>query len=244
MLLLKCFNIKKDYLLYSRNYFRTLKSLEVFNTCFQILILTQESYLLGFFFRYNGHLFSVYLVFNYCLKEYTCKLQDNNLYFVPNIGVDTNGWCPMFLMRMCLGDIYMTNQSSSGIRRPPCKKCGLQVCTSHQELFDSVVANLMYREFVVYDRCQTYPEYIIWYKWTIEKLNYSKISRKDVCHFFFIVSIICIQNKPKRWRHAYLFQNWKKMFINFQDFKKVFIWFFSQMSESLQYFIGKKDQSE
>lgn len=120
----------------------------------------------------------------------------------------------------------MTNQSSSGIRRPPCKKCGLQVCTSHQELFDSVVANLMYREFVVYDRCQTYPEYIIWYKWTIEKLNYSKISRKNVCHFFFIVSIICIQNKPKRWRHAYLFQNWKKMFINFQDFKKVFIWFF------------------
>lgn len=79
-------------------------------------------------------------------------------------GVDTNGCRPMFLMRMCLGDIYITNISSSGIRRPPCKKCGLQVCTSHQELFDSVVANFLAREFVVYDRSQSYPEYLIWYK--------------------------------------------------------------------------------
>lgn len=185
MLLLKCFNIKKRLFIIFKKLFSHLEISRSVQYLFSNIDLTQESYLLGFFFRYNWHLFSIYLVFNYCLKEYTCKLQDNNLYFVPNIGVDTNGWCPMFLMRMCLGDIYMTNQSSSGIRRPPCKKCGLQVCTSHQELFDSVVANLMYREFVVYDRCQTYPEYIIWYKWTIEKLNYSKISRKNVCHFFF-----------------------------------------------------------
>lgn len=81
-----------------------------------------------------------------------------------NLGVDTKGCHPMFLMRMCLGDIYMTSRSAAGIRRPPCKKCGRQMCTSHQEIYDSVVANFMAREFVVYDRSQSYPEYLIWYQ--------------------------------------------------------------------------------
>ncbi|XP_061184934.1 uncharacterized protein LOC133192948 [Saccostrea echinata] len=78
-------------------------------------------------------------------------------------GADINGCRPMFLMRMCLGDIYMTTQKG-GFKRPPCKKCGRMVCTSHQEIYDSVVASFSYREFVVYDRCQSYPEYLIWYK--------------------------------------------------------------------------------
>ena len=98
------------------------------------------------------------------LQVYMCvKTSYINLeYFVaPN----TKGQRPMFLIRMCLGDVYLTG-SGGGFRRPPCKKCSNPTCTTHQALYDSVVANggaFSDREFVVYDRNQTYPEYIIWY---------------------------------------------------------------------------------
>ena len=30
--------------------------------------------------------------------------------------------------------------------------------------FDSVVANMLHREFIVYDHKQAYPEYIVWFR--------------------------------------------------------------------------------
>lgn len=87
------------------------------------------------------------------------------LFFVFFIGPNHKGENPMFLIRMCLGDVFLTN-SGGNFKRPPCKKCPNIVCTTHLETYDSVVANggsFSDREFVVYDRNQSYPEYLIWY---------------------------------------------------------------------------------
>ncbi|XP_061184932.1 protein mono-ADP-ribosyltransferase PARP15-like [Saccostrea echinata] len=78
---------------------------------------------------------------------------------------NSRNYFPMFLVRMCLGDIYLTDTEEKYVR-PPCKKCNNSVCTVHQEIHDSVVANggdFVDCEFVVYDRHQSYPEYLIWY---------------------------------------------------------------------------------
>ncbi|XP_062602530.1 protein mono-ADP-ribosyltransferase PARP15-like isoform X2 [Saccostrea cucullata] len=80
-------------------------------------------------------------------------------------GCDSKNRYPMFLVRMSLGDIYLTN-SGGNYKRPPCKICTNPVCATHQEIHDSVMANggaFSDREFVVYDRNQSYPEYLIWY---------------------------------------------------------------------------------
>ncbi|XP_062602556.1 protein mono-ADP-ribosyltransferase PARP15-like [Saccostrea cucullata] len=81
-------------------------------------------------------------------------------------GTNTKGERPMFLVRMCLGDVFLTNNIDTNFRRAPCKKCSSAYCTSHHEMYDSVVANggaFSDREFVVYDRNQSYPEFLIWY---------------------------------------------------------------------------------
>lgn len=73
----------------------------------------------------------------------------------------------MFLIRMCLGDVYLTKQDCNSFKRPPQKKNPNQAGGTQQDLYDSVVANggaFSHREFVVYDRNQAYPEYLIWYK--------------------------------------------------------------------------------
>ncbi|XP_076071626.1 protein mono-ADP-ribosyltransferase PARP14-like [Mytilus galloprovincialis] len=49
-------------------------------------------------------------------------------------------------------------------KRPPCKTCNSDLCTTHPELYDSVVAEFGRREFVVYDSYKCYPEYLITYK--------------------------------------------------------------------------------
>lgn len=80
-------------------------------------------------------------------------------------GCDQQNRYPMFLIRMGLGDIFLT-QKENRFKRPPCKVCTTNVCLKHQELHDSVMANggaFSHREFVVYDRNQSYPEYLIWY---------------------------------------------------------------------------------
>ncbi len=69
----------------------------------------------------------------------------------------------MFLMRVCLGDIFITT-TKNNYRRPPCKQCYTDTCTNHADLFDSVVAEFVAREFVVFDRTKCYPEYLITYK--------------------------------------------------------------------------------
>ncbi|XP_076118299.1 protein mono-ADP-ribosyltransferase PARP15-like [Mytilus galloprovincialis] len=69
----------------------------------------------------------------------------------------------MFLMRVCLGDIFIT-KTCNKYKRPPCKTCGNDFCTTHPELYDSVVAEFNMRELVVYDSSKCYPEYLITYK--------------------------------------------------------------------------------
>ncbi|XP_062573463.1 protein mono-ADP-ribosyltransferase PARP12-like [Saccostrea cucullata] len=73
----------------------------------------------------------------------------------------------MLLLRMCLGDVFIT-RSQGKFFRPPCRKCNDLFCKKHQELYDSVVAEtggyFRDREFVVYEKNQVYPEYLILYK--------------------------------------------------------------------------------
>lgn len=82
------------------------------------------------------------------------------------VGPNSKGECPMFLIRMCLGDVYLTGQGGA-FKRPPNKTNSSKGGGTQQDLYDSVVANggsFSDREFVVYDRNQAYPEYLIWYK--------------------------------------------------------------------------------
>src|SRR5690554_5341375 len=66
----------------------------------------------------------------------------------------------MFLSRVTLGSPFHTQTAHKNHRRPPerqDKNC----------LFDSLVGKLpsmRYREFIVYDRSQCYPEFLIEYK--------------------------------------------------------------------------------
>ncbi|KAK3607032.1 hypothetical protein CHS0354_020462 [Potamilus streckersoni] len=75
----------------------------------------------------------------------------------------------MFLMRMVLGNIYIcTDSNPHKYRRPPCRTCFLDDCADAKHThgyFDSVVGDMgkLFREFVVYDKSQCYPEYIITY---------------------------------------------------------------------------------
>ena len=83
----------------------------------------------------------------------------------------------MLIARVLLGDVYVC-ETARHFRRPPCKGvgCNLDDCSTH-ELFDSVMGvgkssgkRLLFREFIVYDRQQCYPDYIIkykriWYTW-------------------------------------------------------------------------------
>ena len=65
----------------------------------------------------------------------------------------------MFLGRVCLGYPHHTARSMPNTRRPP-------EMTQHipGRPFDSILADVgatKYREFIVYDKAQTYPEYLI-----------------------------------------------------------------------------------
>ncbi|KAK3577719.1 hypothetical protein CHS0354_002932 [Potamilus streckersoni] len=81
----------------------------------------------------------------------------------------TPGEKKMFLMRMVLGNMFVcTDPNPHKYRRPPCKTCIKDDCANarHTEgYFDSVVGDMgkLFREFVVYDKNQCYPEYIITY---------------------------------------------------------------------------------
>ena len=92
------------------------------------------------------------------------------------VGHNQNGEYFMFLMRMCLGDIFITQSEKINYIRPPCRQCSSTRCSQHPQTFDSVVADggsFSHREFVVYDRAQCYPEYVITYKaWTFAKFCY------------------------------------------------------------------------
>ncbi|KAL3880865.1 hypothetical protein ACJMK2_033071, partial [Sinanodonta woodiana] len=71
----------------------------------------------------------------------------------------------MFLVRACLGEVYIES-SSTAHQRPPCRQCKQDKCTNHSNLYDSVVGegSWNFREFVLYERMQVYPEYLITYR--------------------------------------------------------------------------------
>ena len=75
----------------------------------------------------------------------------------------------MFLIRMLLGNCYLcTKHNPTKYRRPPCANmhCLSDACKekSHGS-FDSVIgqSGRLFREFVVYQAEQCYPEYLITY---------------------------------------------------------------------------------
>lgn len=73
----------------------------------------------------------------------------------------------MFLVRVLLGNIYRA-KGRHQYKHPPCTKCLNDECTNqNHKHFDSVVADFgggsLFREFIVYNASQCYPEYIITY---------------------------------------------------------------------------------
>ncbi|CAC5370449.1 unnamed protein product [Mytilus coruscus] len=71
----------------------------------------------------------------------------------------------MLLMRLLLGDMYVTGKPEKFVT-PPCASCLKTDCVKgHHTSFDSVVADgkWMFREFIVYRSEQCYPEYLITY---------------------------------------------------------------------------------
>lgn len=73
----------------------------------------------------------------------------------------------MLLVRMCLGDICLYDLPVAH-RRAPCKRCRNDNCKAHKpkDFYDSVVGDgkWLFREFIVYDKRQAYPEYLITYE--------------------------------------------------------------------------------
>ncbi|KAK3597471.1 hypothetical protein CHS0354_041890 [Potamilus streckersoni] len=78
---------------------------------------------------------------------------------------DQDGEKKMFLVRACLGEIYIHNGEQYEFKRAPCKACQKDKCLCGKPLYDSIVAEgtLQYREFILHDRYQVYPEYLITY---------------------------------------------------------------------------------
>lgn len=76
----------------------------------------------------------------------------------------------MFLLRMALGEILVTEEEKS-FSRPPCKTCKNDKCaeSSHNPdghgFYDSIVVDGQwnFREFMVFSAGQCYPEYVITY---------------------------------------------------------------------------------
>ncbi|XP_052078750.1 uncharacterized protein LOC127716566 isoform X3 [Mytilus californianus] len=89
---------------------------------------------------------------------YTAEEASLSAHYTEKQGVRT-----MFLVRACLGDVFRTKDDQTLLKRPPCKKMCKKICTKHDEFFDSVLGEFCPREFVVYEKAQCYPEYVIKY---------------------------------------------------------------------------------
>ena len=71
----------------------------------------------------------------------------------------------MIISRVCMGNYYTTQESMNNIRRPPCIEGHIDPCSHLRH--DSVYFNgtrKNYEEFVVYDRNQCYPEFVVEYE--------------------------------------------------------------------------------
>ncbi|CAL1549085.1 unnamed protein product [Lymnaea stagnalis] len=75
---------------------------------------------------------------------------------------------------MLLGNVFLCDENHKSVQgkgskklsRPPCMSCSEDVCKCRdQTLFDSVMGDgrWLFREFVVYESSQCYPEYVITY---------------------------------------------------------------------------------
>eukprot|EP00406_Dinophysis_acuminata_P077930 CAMPEP_0179258728 /NCGR_PEP_ID=MMETSP0797-20121207/25463_1 /TAXON_ID=47934 /ORGANISM="Dinophysis acuminata, Strain DAEP01" /LENGTH=585 /DNA_ID=CAMNT_0020966765 /DNA_START=10 /DNA_END=1768 /DNA_ORIENTATION=+ len=77
---------------------------------------------------------------------------------------DSRGWFPMLLCRVVLGSInYIDEKNPAGMGQSfvdSCKKGR----PFHSVLGDRLKVKNTFREFIVYDNEQTYPECIVWYK--------------------------------------------------------------------------------
>eukprot|EP00993_Chasmostoma_nieuportense_P005168 NODE_57_length_3661_cov_23.453594_g53_i0.p1 GENE.NODE_57_length_3661_cov_23.453594_g53_i0~~NODE_57_length_3661_cov_23.453594_g53_i0.p1 ORF type:complete len:748 (+),score=90.45 NODE_57_length_3661_cov_23.453594_g53_i0:1253-3496(+) len=77
---------------------------------------------------------------------------------------NTGGSCFMFCCRVTMGEPFITTGRHENLRRPPTRP-------NKKILFDSVLAdpkkansgNQIHREFIIYDRCLTYPEFLVEY---------------------------------------------------------------------------------
>ena len=87
---------------------------------------------------------------------------------------DSSATLCMFVTRMVLGNVFICRKPTA-FRKPPCtgKDCHKDNCVnqSHQPFFHSVVGThkndntrLIFREFVVYDLSQAYPEFLVEYE--------------------------------------------------------------------------------
>ncbi|EKX48560.1 hypothetical protein GUITHDRAFT_60009, partial [Guillardia theta CCMP2712] len=63
----------------------------------------------------------------------------------------------LFLTRVLLGDPHFTQQANSSLRRPP----NSSSTTLHDSVIGTPGRSAAHREFVTYDRTQTYPEFLI-----------------------------------------------------------------------------------
>ncbi|KAK3577209.1 hypothetical protein CHS0354_030480 [Potamilus streckersoni] len=77
----------------------------------------------------------------------------------------SDGEKKMLLVRACLGEVYLESTSTAH-QRPPCRQCKQDKCINHGTLYDSVVGegSWNFREFVLYESMQVYPEYLITYR--------------------------------------------------------------------------------
>eukprot|EP00026_Physarum_polycephalum_P004369 Phypoly_transcript_04387.p1 GENE.Phypoly_transcript_04387~~Phypoly_transcript_04387.p1 ORF type:complete len:576 (+),score=82.20 Phypoly_transcript_04387:125-1852(+) len=92
-------------------------------------------------------------------------------YVVP--GKD-NIYCHIFICRVCVGTPFLTGKPHPNLRRPPCLLEDQLPCAHPR--FDSLIGMKSeekgdkktflrkYREFVVYDRQQCYPEFLVTYR--------------------------------------------------------------------------------
>ena len=82
----------------------------------------------------------------------------------------------MLLMKVVTGHIYIAKKSEWERKRPPCVSHSDEFCSTcgKNEFFDSVMGThktnndgsttpLLFREFIIYEKSQSYPAYLITY---------------------------------------------------------------------------------
>ncbi|CAJ1442118.1 unnamed protein product [Effrenium voratum] len=113
------------------------------------------------------------IAMNHFDMAFACKtgLFGAGLYFAENssksdeyVKGDAKGWYPMILCRVALGRVHYC--ASSDPTTDPGRDKLEASCTSgpyHCVLGDRLKARGTYREYVVYDHFQVYPQFIVWY---------------------------------------------------------------------------------